>query len=212
MRDWEERKPSIAQASHPLPGQSCALAATPKRHEPVPHCLGAERVERPLVVRHAVVVGVPTKDAGKPASLLRHGPVATAQQLAPEGVQFHARPLRVGDALEHEAPVPRSRTNMCEAKEPKRLRLAETTLGPLLSGEPPKPNQPRLLGVELQAELREPVAKVRPEPLGIIAMLEPHHEVVSETRDDNVTARMPSSPLVSPQVKDVMQADVRQER
>ena len=99
---------------------------------------------------------------------------------------------------------------MREAEEPERLRLAETPLCPLLSGEPPKPDQARLLGVQLQAELREPVAKVRPEPLGIIAMLESHHEVVSETRDDNVTARVPSSPLVSPQVKDVVQVDVRQ--
>ena len=101
---------------------------------------------------------------------------------------------------------------MREAKEPERLRLAETPLCPLLSGEPPKPDKPRLLGVQLQAELRESVAKVRPEPLGIIAMLESHHEVVGETRDDNVTARVPSSPLVSPQVKDVVQVDVRQER
>ena len=101
---------------------------------------------------------------------------------------------------------------MREAQEPERLRLAETPLCPLLGGEPPEPDQPRLLGVQLQAELREPVAKVRPEPLGIISMLETHHEVVSETRDDNVTARVPSSPLVSPQVKDVVQVDVRQER
>jgi hypothetical protein len=72
--------------------------------------------------------------------------------------------------------------------------------------------EPRLLGVQLQAELREPVAKVGPEPIGITAMLEPHHEVVGETRDNDVTARVPSSPLVSPQVKEVVQVAVRQER
>jgi hypothetical protein len=32
--------------------------------------------------------------------LLRDGLIAAAQQLAPEGVQLHPRPLRVGDALE----------------------------------------------------------------------------------------------------------------
>jgi hypothetical protein len=100
MRDLEKRQPSISQTPHPLPGQSCALAATPKRHEPVPHGLGTEGIQRPLVARHAVVVGVPAKDAGEPASLLRDGLIAAAQQLAPEGVQLHPRPLRVGDALE----------------------------------------------------------------------------------------------------------------
>ena len=69
--------------------------------------------------------------------------------------------------LSYEAPVPRRRTYVREAKELERLGLAETPLCRLLGGEPPEPDQPRLVGVELQAELREPVAKVRPEPLGI---------------------------------------------
>jgi hypothetical protein len=41
VRDVEERQPSVSQALHPLPGQSCSLAAAPKRHEPVPYGLGA---------------------------------------------------------------------------------------------------------------------------------------------------------------------------
>ena len=39
MRDLKKRQPPVSQAPHPLPGQSRALAATPKRHEPVPHRL-----------------------------------------------------------------------------------------------------------------------------------------------------------------------------
>ena len=73
MSDLEERQPSVAQAPHPLPGQPCALAAAPKRHEPVPHGLGAEGIQRPLIARHAVVVGVAPEDAGEPAPLLRDG-------------------------------------------------------------------------------------------------------------------------------------------
>ena len=105
--------------------------------KPVPHCLGTERVERPLIARHAVVVGAPAKDAGEPASLLRHGPVAAAQQLAPEGAQLHPRPLRVGDALQHEASVSRRRADMREAKEVERLRLAETPLCPCRAANRP---------------------------------------------------------------------------
>ena len=94
---------------------------------------------------------------------------------------------------------------MRETKEPERLRLAKTPLLALLGGKPPKPDQPRLLSIQLQTELREPAAKVSPEPVGVIPMLEPHHEVVRETRDDDVTTRVPSPPLMSPQVKDVVE-------
>jgi tRNA A37 threonylcarbamoyladenosine synthetase subunit TsaC/SUA5/YrdC len=82
----------------------------------------------------------------------------------------------------------------------------------LLGGEPSESDQARLLGIQLQAELREPVAKICPEPLGVVPMLESHHEVVSETHDDHVAARVPNSPLVGPKVKDVVQVDVREQR
>jgi hypothetical protein len=130
-------------------------------------------------------------------------------QLILERVQLGRHPLRVGDPLELETSLPRLRARVRETEEAKRLRLAEPALFPLLGGEPPEPDQARLLGVELQVELREPLAKVRPEPLGVVPMLEAHHEVVGETHDDHVPVRVPSPPLVSPEVKDVVRIDVR---
>jgi len=192
MGDLEKRKPSVSQAPHPLPGQSCALAAAPKRHEPVPHGLRAKGIQRPLITRHAVVVGVAPEDAGEPAPLIRDGPIAASPQLAPEGVKLCPRPLRVGDPLELKTPGPGLPADMREAQKPKRLRLAQTPFLTLLGGEPPAPHQSRLLGVQPQAELREPVAKIRPEPLGVVPILEPHHEVVSETHDHNITVRVPA--------------------
>jgi hypothetical protein len=148
---------------------------------------------------------VPAKDAGKPAPLLWNGLIAASEQLAPEGVQLRPRPFRVGDALELKTPAPGLPANVREAEKSERLRLAQAPLLTLLGGEPPEPDQPRLLGVQLQTEPREPVAKIRPEPLGITTMLETHHEVISKTRDDNVTVRVPSPPLMSPQIEDVVE-------
>ena len=88
-----------------------------------------------------------------------------------------------------------------EAEELERLRLAEATRPAIAGGEPPELDQPRLLGVQFQAELREPVAQVSPEPLRVIPVLESHHEVVSPAHDDHVTVRVPSPPLVSPEVE-----------
>ena len=67
----------------------------------------------------------------------------------------------------------------------------------MLSGEAPKLDQPRLSRLQLQTELREPLAKLRPEPLGIVPMLKSHHEVVRETRHDDIAARVPGTPLVT---------------
>ena len=93
-------------------------------------------------------------------------------------------------ALEHPTAHPRVFPQMCVNPRNRNVSgLQDPARGPLLSGEPADPDQARLLGMELQAELREPLAKVRPEPLGISSILETHHKVVSETRDDNVTAR-----------------------
>ena len=101
---------------------------------------------------------------------------------------------------------------MREAEKPESLRLAESSRLAIPSGEPPELDKPRLLGVQLQVELREPAAKIRPEPLSVIPILETHHGVVGETHDNHVAARVPLSPLVNPQVEDVVRVDVREER
>src|SRR5437763_11986353 len=120
--------------------------------------------------------------------------------------QLGPRPFRVGDPLELEPPrLPRLRAHVREAEKPERLRLAESTGLAIAGGEPPELDQPCLLGVQLQAELREPVAQVSPEPLRVLPVLESHHEVVSPAHDDDVAVRVPTPPLVSPEVEDVVE-------
>ena len=125
MGDLEKRQPSISEPPHPLPGQSRALAATPKRHAPEPDRLGSEGVQRSLITGHAVVVGVPAQDAGKPTTLLGNGLIAATQELAPQGVQLGPRPLRIGDPLELKPPLPALPADMREAQETERFRLAK---------------------------------------------------------------------------------------
>ena len=123
------------------------------------------------------------------------------------------------DAQEWASPVRRAGRGNGPAATPAprpgltlRLRLAEPARLSILGGEPPELDQTRLLGVQLQGELRESFAQVRPEPLGVVPVLESHHGVVGETHDDHVTARVPSSPLVGPKVEDVVEVDVREQR
>jgi hypothetical protein len=92
------------------------------------------------------------------------------------------------------------------------LRLAEATRPSTFSGEPAELDQPRLLGRQLQAELRQPSAKIGQEALSLIPILETDHVIVSEARDDHVTTRVPPPPLVGPQVEHVVEVDVREQR
>src|SRR5664279_4201122 len=127
-------------------------------------------------------------------------------------MQLCSQPLRLGDALEHEAPLPGLRAHMREAKELERLRLAQATRLTIPGGEPPELDQPRLLRRQFQAELREPSAKLREEPVRIVLVLETDDVVVSEAHDDHLTARVPTSPLVGPQVEYVVEVDVSEQR
>src|ERR1700677_2337491 len=118
--------------------------------------------------------------------------------LAFQRPELGSHPFRVGNPLQLETPCLGLRADMREAKELERLRLANSSPLAVRGGVPPELDQPRLLGVQLQGELGEPAAKVCPEPLGVIPVLESDHQVVRETHDHNVTMCVAASPLVGP--------------
>src|SRR6266516_111230 len=83
---------------------------------------------------------------------------------------------------------------------------------PVPGGLPPELDQPGLIRVQLQPELRGPAAKLVPEPLSVFPVLEPDDEIVGETHDDHITARVPLPPPAGPQVQDVAQVHVGEQR
>src|SRR5262245_45488737 len=113
-------------------------------------------------------------------------------------LQLGPRPLRHRLPLEREAPGSGLPADVREAQAVERLRLAETTLRPVRSGVPPELDQPRLLGLQLQPELHEPLAQLGEEPLRIRTMLEAHDEVVRIAHDDHVAARLSAPPSLDP--------------
>ena len=66
--------------------------------------------------------------------------------------------------------------------------------------------------MQLQPETREPLVKVAQEPPRIVLVLEADDEVVREPHDDHVTVRPRVPPPVGPQVEDVMEVHVREQR
>jgi len=122
--------------------------------------------------------------------------------------QLGPHPLRAGLALQPEAPGPRLRAVVREAEEVERLGLADAPRRPVSGRVAPELDEARLVGVQLQVELRQPLAKLSEEPLRVNLMLEPGDKVIGEAHDDNVTVGVPTPPLPGPPVKDVVQVDV----
>ena len=76
----------------------------------------------------------------------------------------------------------------------------------------PKRIEARLLGVQPQAKRGQALRPVSLEPLRVGAMLKPQHNVVGVPDDEHVTAGMPPAPLLGPQIEDVVQVDVCEQR
>src|SRR5208283_2371971 len=88
--------------------------------------------------------------------------------------------------------------------KPRKSNVSLTPGCPVPGGMPPELDQPGLIRVQFQPELREPAAQPGQEQLSVLPVLEPDDEIVSETHDDHITARVPLPPPVGPQVQDVV--------
>ena len=130
------------------------------------------------------------------------------------GLAAHSPPTvpDPGWAPNPEPPLPPGRTDVRETQEGERFRLAQpprlTTFGRVAA----EFDQPRLVRVKLQTELGEPAAKRGKEPVGVVTMSKPDGEIVRETHDNDVAARLVASPPIDPQVEDVMQVHIGEQR
>src|SRR6266571_2467766 len=114
--------------------------------------------------------------------------------------QLVPHPFRDRGPLHLEGPAPSLAAYVREAQEVKGLRSAEAPCLSLLGGMPPELDQSRFLSLQLQGELREPLAQVCLEPLRVFPMLKPGKEVIRVPHDDHVSVGMAASPLLGPLV------------
>src|ERR671910_1322357 len=119
--------------------------------------------------------------------------------------QLGPHPLR--DGLTHQPEVPGLGlpADVREAQEVERLGLADASRLAVAGGEAPELDQPRLVGMQFQAELRHPLAKLSEELPSVTLMLEPGHKVVGEAHDDHFTVGVATPPLPGPPIEDVVE-------
>ncbi len=101
---------------------------------------------------------------------------------------------------------------MRESQKIERFGLSFSSLIPVVPGKPPELNPARLVWVQFQPELLQPLPKFRQETFCIGKMLEPEYVIVGISDDNDIASRALPAPDVHPQVEHVMQIDVRQQR
>ena len=151
---------------------------------------------------------MPSHHACQPAPLFRYREMHTLPELVFDLGQLRPHPLRDGLALQPEPSVLGLPAEVREAKKVERLGLPVATNCTCPCGVAPELDKSRLVGMQVQTELRQSLTKVGEELLRIGLMLKSGHEVVSKPHDDHVTVGVLPSPLPDPPIEDVVEVDV----
>jgi len=99
-----------------------------------------------------------------------------------------------------------------EPEEVERLRFPEALSSPAGNRLPSKLNEPRLVGMKSEPEACEPCFEISKELLCLMPMLEADDGVVRIAHDDHPAGDASLPPPVDPQIVDVVEVDVRQQR
>ena len=90
------------------------------------------------------------------------------------------------------------------SKEREGFRLSLPALLPVSFGILPELNQPRLVRVQFQAELRQPLSELNEKTFGFCPAFEAHHKIVSVADDNYFAHRHFLAPSFYPQIENVV--------
>src|SRR5271165_1636352 len=211
MKNFGFGQPVIGEFPSPPPCSLVSLAASFERAPPEFNHLASERRERRQVCRHGVI-GEETPDhLLKPLSLLGYGIVSSPAQLRLDLAEFCPAAVTPGLPFELENAPAGFAADQCKAQEIEGLRLTETALFAVVHRVAAELDQPGLLRVERQRELRKPSPHHLEKPMRIGLALEPDHQIIRIARDDHGAGGFPP-PAVGPKIEDIVQVNVGEQR
>src|SRR2546425_2531991 len=192
----------------------CQSALTPPAQYAIP--AAPYRVVKAIqawpVARQPVVGVVPSQHTAEPAMLRLNRRVHAAPQLRLHVLHLPTDSPAFGPPLDHKAPVSAPSAVVDESEKRKRTRSPCVARSSVLGHEFPELDEARLVPVECQLELPQPLPERHQHLPCVRLALKAHHEVVRVAHEtDSPVPRLPP-PLLDPQVERVMQKDVRQER
>jgi len=124
--------------------------------------------------------------------------------------RLHALANRV--PKHHEPSLLRLPADVLEAEEIEGLRFTQPSAFSVLGRMASELDQPRLLRVQFQLEFLHSFLQFRPEPFSIVFDLESNHDVIGIAHHDHIAVRTLLPPCLDPEIEDVMEVDIRQQR
>src|SRR6266481_3274480 len=213
MADAGGRKPSGKQGPHATPRQMIALTAPTQNSPPYATDREAEGTDCGAISRDAVVTHVTENNRTQVLANFGDGVVHARFKFGLHRLKLRLPPLAHRLTQHRELAHSRLPATVREAEEVKAPWRPPITA--FLSVRPRKAaelDQSRLLGVQFQTEVREPLAQLTKEPLSLDLMLEPNDKIISKTYHDDITASLLLPPSLDPQVEHVVQVNVGQQR
>ena len=184
MQNTRNRKPASEQWTDASPSDLRPLTATVKYGSPQPLQPMPEDVHRSKISSHSVVSIVTLQDAPQPCPELLQRLVHPAAQRLLNLLQLGHHPLVRRLSPDREPALRTGSTLMNKSEECKRLRFLLAPPAPVLSRISAELQQPRLLRMEFQPKLCQPLPEFFQEPLGIGLVLESHHQIVRVADND----------------------------
>ena len=155
---------------------------------------------------------MPSHHRAQVLALLRDGVVHAPSEFELDRLEFGSQAFGAGQPQDHEVTLPCLPAAMREPQEVEGLRFALSLAASVVPGEAPELDQPRLVGVQLQPELAQPLGDRTLKRSASSLELEPGNPIVGIPHRDHVAPGMAPPPLLDPQVERVVQVDVGQER
>src|ERR1700730_950481 len=210
VADAGRRKPPMAVLRHSAPRQWCGLTAVLENAPPQPLELSAEDADARAVAGHTVITDMAGNHRTQIGTLLRDRQVHASPEFG-----FHRLELPLQSATHrlppHRKPtLPGLRTAVRETEEVEGVGLSLAPRPPLLSRVAAKAEQTRLVGMQLQAELREATAQRVEKLLGFMPLLESNDEIIHLAHHDHIPARFTASPSLNPAIEHLVPVEVGQ--
>ncbi len=101
---------------------------------------------------------------------------------------------------------------MREPEEVERFRFTFSPAGAVFGSEAAELHQPGFLRVNRESELPQPALHGYTEALGIYSLVELDDDVIGVFDHHHIACGMATSPLMRPQIEDVVEVDVCQQR
>jgi hypothetical protein len=203
VTNTSRRKPPLEEPSHAVPGQVIALAATAQDRPPQETHRTAEGAQRGPVHGHSVITEVTRKNRAQIRSLFPNGCVHASPQFFFPGSQLGLPPLTHRRSQYREVSLPGFPAALRKTQEVERLRFAAAPVSSIVFRIAAKLDDPRFVGMQLEAKPRESLAPLRQKPLCFVSVLESRDEVIGKTDEDYFPVRLLLSPSLDPEVERV---------